>query len=271
VLLYEPGATPLDVRFRIFRTDVRVHPLFWLIMAMLGWNHFVRPELKDNGLLEFVLWIFCAFLSILLHELGHVWMGRVFGSDGYILLHGMGGLAIGSSNVPQPWQRILVMAAGPGIQLILYALLVGLVLSGTLPVEFTVWRGPVLRFPTDTPLQVMVSMLLFINILWPLLNLLPIWPLDGGQITREVCQMISPRSGTVTALWISVIVAGVLAINAFVVEMGKGELIPQVGRYFGGLFMAIFFAMFAYGSWQALQEETASRRRFWDDRMPWER
>src|SRR5262249_53158681 len=132
VLLYDPGGTPLDLRFRLFGTQVRVHPMFWLIMALLGWSG-GGGVLPGNGLGDTLVFVLCAFVSILLHEFGHVWMGRAFGARGHIVLHGMGGLAIGSADVPHRWQRILVSAAGPGIQLILYAAIYfGLVRSGLL-------------------------------------------------------------------------------------------------------------------------------------------
>ncbi len=264
MLLYEPGATPLDVNFRVFGTDVRVSPWFWLWMAILGWWSFESPTLPGNGILDVTLWVLCCFVSVLLHELGHVWMGRLFGTHGHILLHGMGGLAIGASALSRRWQRMLVIAAGPVIQLVFFGFLVSMIVAGGL-------MG--LDSKTNPALTRALFMLLGINLIWPILNLLPIWPLDGGQLCMETCKAVSERQGGVVALWISVFVSGFLAINAFLVQAGKGSLIPIpiVSIIFGGLFMALFFAMFAYGSWQALQEETASRRRFWDDNLPWER
>ena len=63
-----------------------------------------------------MLWIACVFLSILLHEFGHVWAGRGFGSDASIVLYSFGGLAVGASDQRLRWQRIIVYLAGPGIQ-----------------------------------------------------------------------------------------------------------------------------------------------------------
>ena len=53
------------------------------------------------------------FVSILIHEFGHVWMGQAFGSRGHIVLYGFGGLAIGSNRLDSRWQRIAVSFAGP--------------------------------------------------------------------------------------------------------------------------------------------------------------
>jgi Zn-dependent protease len=266
VLLYEPDATPLDLRFRLFGTYVRVNPLFWLIMAIFGWRYTRNPVpvLPGGGMGDLALWVLCGFVSVLLHEFGHVWMGRLFGTHGHILLHSMGGLAIGASDVPYRWQRILISLAGPGIQLLLFAALVGLLFTGVI-------SRPLLD---DNPaLALMLNMLLMINLWWPLLNLLPIFPLDGGQVTREVCQIVSPNRGLVVSLWVSLFAAILLAANALVVEQTEQRvaLIPYVGHLFGGYYLAILFALLAYGSWQALQEENSRRRRYWDDDLPWER
>ena len=66
-----------------------------------------------------VLWIICVFVSILIHEMGHVLMGRLFGAEGHIVLYSFGGLAIGSKRLADRWQRIAVSFAGPLAQFIL--------------------------------------------------------------------------------------------------------------------------------------------------------
>src|SRR5271166_4322717 len=86
---------------------IRVHPMFWLISAIMGWSSL------DQGLEYLLLWIACVFVSILIHELGHVLMGRAFGYDGHIVLYSFGGLAVGSNAMPNRWQRIAVAFAGP--------------------------------------------------------------------------------------------------------------------------------------------------------------
>ena len=40
-----------------------------------------------------------------------------------------------------------------------------------------------------------VDSLLFVSVTWGLVNLLPIYPLDGGQISREACLAINARDG----------------------------------------------------------------------------
>src|SRR6516225_592395 len=91
----------------MFGIDVRVHPMFWLVTVLMGWAN------RDHGFAYLLLWVVCIFVSILIHELGHVVMGIVFGSRGRIVLYSFGGLAIGSANVRNRWERIAVLFAGP--------------------------------------------------------------------------------------------------------------------------------------------------------------
>lgn len=248
-VLFEPDQTPYDLRWRMFGTSVRVHPFFWLMALILGFDAYIRLGVG------FVLaWVACVFVSVLLHEFGHVWMGRLFGSHGCIILYSFGGLAVGSNQLNRRWQRILVLLAGPGIQLLLCGALVMIYWMKYLPVEHA---DPPARHDAA---KLVLLMLLEINLIWPILNLLPIWPLDGGQITREVCQAIMPERGTSVSLGISLVVSGLLAAHMLMASQGR-PLLPYVPSF--GMWTALFFAMFCVSSFAGLQAEN-ERRRHWD-------
>jgi Zn-dependent protease len=252
VFLAEPEPTSFDLRWRMFGVPVRVHPLFWLVSALLGW------DLIEAGKEYLLIWVACVFFSILLHEMGHVIMGRIFGTRGHIILYGMGGLAVGSNHLDRRWQRILVSFAGPLIQLLFYFLL-----------KYTLFLWlPHVRQDWLEHIFGTVGILLSINLFWPLLNLLPIWPLDGGMITREVCQGISRRRGVSVSLGISLVTAGALAAHGVLARIYGRPLIPYVPT---GMFMILFFAMFAVSSYQALQMENYQRRQWEDDDWGWGR
>ena len=93
---------------------------------------------------------------------------------------------------------------------------------------------------TSPRLWVTYQFLLFANIYWGLMNLLPIWPLDGGQISRALFELASPGMGVVHALWVSTCTAGAIAIWAFLQA--------------GDQFLGIFFGYLAYTSYQTLQQ-----------------
>lgn len=249
-MLFMPSRTPYDLTFSLFRTPVRVHVSFWIVAALLGWN-----ELENNGIGFLLLWVVCVLVSILLHEFGHVWAGKLFGSDGEILLYSFGGLAIGASDVRARWQRIIVFLAGPAIQLALYGLM-----------RLYLLYGPLDWLRESRVAAATFLMMLEINLFWPLLNLLPIWPLDGGKVTSEVAQGIRPRHGMRYALIISMATLAFLAVNSILAMNGRPH-VPYLA--FGGLYSVVLFALLAFDNYSQLQQQP--RGPWSNDRSPWDR
>ena len=83
--------------------------------------------------------------------------------------------------------------------------------------------------------------LFFVNLVWPLLNLLPIWPLDGGQISREWFTYFTPRNGVRFSLHLSIAVSVLLAFHALVAWKTGRSIIP----FFHDPLDILFFGMFA--------------------------
>src|SRR5262249_7281511 len=134
-----------------------------------------------------------------------------------------------------------------------------------------------LCYQRDFPrwVQVLLMELVYINIFWPIFNLLPVWPLDGGQVSREVWTKFAPRNGVRFSLIMSVIVCAIFPLNSLS-GLNGGPSIPYVPA--GGMFMVIFFAILAINNFlelQFLSRQRASGFRTHDDddadRMPWER
>src|SRR5437870_3341471 len=222
--------TRFDLSFRVGDIPVRVHPYFWLTTLILGWN----TQKSGFNILPLLVWVALVFVSVLVHELGHILMGRYFGSHGHIILTGFCGLAVGSADLPERWQRNAVSLAGPGAGFLLAALasgifwlynpgitlyMLGSLIGVQVPIDADV------HIPSDLVWFIMYYTL-WINIFWGLLNLLPIWPLDGGQISREVCQAYRGREGLRLSLMISLFTASGLAILALIEFVAKKPLIP---------------------------------------------
>jgi stage IV sporulation protein FB len=249
--------TQYDLNFRVGDIPVRVHPYFWLSTVLLGLGS------TDRSVKEIVIhllaWMAVVFISVLVHELGHVLMGRYFGCRGHIILTGFCGLAVGSSNQSRRWQRIAVYLAGPGAGFLLAGLVLGTCwiynpgymlyeLRQVFHVEGFV---PDLVRPSEIVQFIVLNMLWF-NIFWGLVNLLPIWPLDGGQVSREICESYRPRRGLLISAQISLFTAMGFAALALIEMVTKKPLIPYI-PFGGGLFPVIFFGLLAYNSWQLLQ------------------
>jgi len=218
-MLGMPEPTAYDLRFRLFGIPVRVHPLFWITGVFLAGDR--------AGLEEIVSWIGCVFISILVHEFGHGLMARMFGYSPSIALYMMGGLCASESERQTPWQRLAVLFAGPGAGLLLFAFIWG---------GYTALGEPRLSVLGWNIYRNMIR----INLFWSLLNLLPIWPLDGGQIAGVVLTMFNRRVGMNWAHGISLVTAGVLAIYWF---------------HEREMFMGIFFALFAVMNFQIIQAQ----------------
>jgi Zn-dependent protease len=232
----------------MFGIPVRVHPLFWLMGVVLGWNA------VERGLQYLVLWIACVFVSILVHEFGHVFMGAFFGSRGHIVLYSFGGLAIGSSNLHQHWKRIAVYLAGPLAGFLLFGLIFGLAYFVRPDTISDLGR----EFFRD---------MIFINLGWGLMNLLPIWPLDGGRITNDLLDWFLPGRGTKISLFLSVATASLLALNGISLLRNERalpllEYVPFLNTL-GGRYTIFLFCWLAFNSLQALIAES--------QRPPWDR
>ncbi|NUQ84277.1 MAG: site-2 protease family protein [Anaerolineales bacterium] len=245
MLFQSPPPTRFDLRFSIAGIPVRVHPLFWLIALLLG---------SSGDLLTIPIWIFVVFVSILIHELGHAFAFRRYGMDSHIVLHIAGGLTVpestpwgrGWANVaPSPRQQIVISLAGPLAGFLFAALVIagvffsgGTVLTtmlfGFLPLPLT----PILPFGGRI-LGVFAAMLLWVNIFWGLINLLPVYPLDGGQVARNVLIQYDPLDGARKSLWVSVVTGAVVALAAFL--------------FLRSVYMALLFGILAFQSYQFLQ------------------
>jgi stage IV sporulation protein FB len=257
VILAEPPRTAYDFEFQIFGFPVRVSPFFWLVAGILGHQNAVAvdsifAEQSPSVGVLLLIWMAAVFLSILIHELGHAFTMRRFGMSASIVLYYMGGLAIPdagqsfmrSMRISRGGEQILISIAGPAAQLLLAALIIlGVRLSGH-RFQFVIW--PVDLFippPAGQPLpSVGLEALLFFltmpSIMWALLNLLPIFPLDGGQISRELFMMWSGNKGFHDSLVLSLIVAALGALYFFST---------------GSPFNAILFISLAVANYQLLQ------------------
>jgi len=129
-------------------------------------------RIEDSaGFLRVGLFVLAGFLSILIHEMGHALTGRKFGATPQVILHGIGGVAIFPDARFTRQQSFLVTAAGPAIQFALGAIAFLIYSSGFLP---------------DTPIKEFIWILFIISIFWAAINLVPVAPLDGGQMLHAI-------------------------------------------------------------------------------------
>lgn len=214
--------TQFDLQFSLFRIPVRVSPWFWLMAAILGW------DLIESQPMLFSIWIGVVFLSILVHEFGHALTAKLFGYEPQVLLYHFGGLAF-----YQPWHNyttaraMLITAAGPGAGFVLFGL--------ALLVQFVLMFQ---QIAVPKELDFFLGQLMFVNLFWGILNLMPVFPLDGGRLLQDAAVAIWPQRGVKLSLQVSVGVGALLAIFLFSQQM---------------IFGAIMFGMLAGQSLMELQ------------------
>jgi hypothetical protein len=141
-------------------------------------------------------------VSVLVHELGHAIALKLFGQSSSIVLHGFGGLTFSQRKLDRT-RSIAVSLAGPvaalgllGVPALLlrdsdwgFELALDYAMGGQ---GFGLW--PVIFFAA------------YVNIWWSIANLLPIRPLDGGNVLTELigiqrARLVSIVVGSAAAVW----------------------------------------------------------------------
>ena len=255
MLLSEPGRTNYDINFNLMGFPVRVHPAFFVLPVLLGGTFLKNSEINAGIMLLVLVLVF--FVSILVHELGHALAFRYYGQTSRIVLYWLGGLAIPDGHSPwgqrneasQPIPQIIIALAGPVFGFLLAAFLIGVVyaLGGSISFEMDGIMPTVLSFLPEEylnsnggyALALFFRLAIWVNVFLNVLNLAPVFPLDGGQVARQVFLMNDPGSGLRYSIILSIAAAAVISFMSF---MG------------GDQFIGIFFAIMAWSNYMSLQQ-----------------
>jgi Zn-dependent protease len=147
------------IAVRAFGFPVRIDPFFFLIMAFLGFT-------SELGLQGVVVFLALAVVAVLLHELGHAFAARSSGHDASIVLYGFGGATTHRGPALSRSRNALISFAGPALGIVAGVPL--LLARDAFPdhgLGLYAWYSAV-----------------FLTLGLSVLNLLPIPPLDGGQL-----------------------------------------------------------------------------------------
>ena len=168
---------------------VTVRSSFLIVAALIGF-------LGVGSIEQTIAWIFIVFVSILIHELGHAFTARRFGSQVAIELNGFGGLTrwAAAENEVTPGRRAVIAAAGSAV---------GLAFGGI------VWLVASQFGPYEPLLAFILENTIYVNVFWGLLNWLPIRPLDGGHLLQSLLDKIAPKRGDSIARVIFIVTAAV--------------------------------------------------------------
>jgi len=207
------------MRFRLAGIPVSVQPGFFVTAVILGAQALQYPALL-------VAWVAIVFVSVLLHELGHAFAFRGLGHASAISLYFFGGHTTARTATRlRPWQDVMVSVAGPASGFALGGLVH--LLSGT-----PAW--PEGRFAAQV-----TDALIWVNLGWGVLNLLPILPMDGGRVLAALLRMHDPDTAERRAHALS----AAFAILGLAIALRLGQSWP-----------ALLCAMFAFGSIQGFRQ-----------------
>ena len=198
--------------FRLFGVPLQVGAPFLIVIVLLGAGRGSDPLLLAT-------WVAIAFVSVVLHELGHAFTGRAFGMSPRIELGALGGLTHfpGGPKV-SPRRSILVSLAGPAVSLTIGAIVLGVCALTSLP--------------PSRILATVVDDLVTVNIVWGIFNLLPILPLDGGNALRSTLSTLRTRKPELVARVVSLVMIGVLVTLNVVLRWSLWNLLLVVGLAF---------------------------------------
>lgn len=152
------------------------------------------------------LWPLASFVvvlgvSVFVHELGHAGVMRLYGAKSVrITLHALGGATVmsredGAPDVPARW-RLAMILGGPVVGLALG----GLGIVGVIYAE-------------DQVTLILMAQVAMVNIVLNLSNLLPVFPLDGGQAVVALMEMLLPKAVVPFALLLLHAASAIFAIS----------------------------------------------------------
>jgi Zn-dependent protease len=173
----------IQIRSKI---PVTIFPTFWLCAALIGY-------LNSQSFIGTLIWMGIIVVSVLFHEMGHALTALHFKQRPRIELVALGGLTYheGQGTLSLSKQFFIVLN-GP-----LFGLCLALIASLLLQI-------PLLR---EGIIGSILSLTRLVNFFWTIVNLIPVLPLDGGQLLRIIMEKIWGVQGIRRAMLTSLIIA----------------------------------------------------------------
>jgi Zn-dependent protease len=217
--------------FRLAGIDVFLH-WSWFVVALYEVQRAHAYRSPVWNVAEYL----ALFVIVTLHEFGHSLACRQVGGNAErIVLWPLGGVAY--VNPPQrPGATLWSIAAGPLVNLILVPVLVGLM-----------WLGSSAGLAESSPDGARwLETVAIVNVVILVFNLLPVYPLDGGQILRSLLWFVLGRARSLT----------VASVIGFVGVLGLLALALRAASVWIGI-LAVFVAM---NCWKGFRHSRALSR-----------
>ena len=216
---------------RISGINIIVH---WTFFILIGW--IVFDEVNRGGTAKSVLFnvtvTMAVFLCVILHELGHAVMAKRFHiKTEKITLLPIGGMASFEKLPESPKHELLIVIAGPLVNLVIAILLYFIV-----PVQDFVKLNinETLEVLMRYNVQSFLFFLFMVNVGLVLFNIIPAFPMDGGRILRALLAM---KVGRAKATRMASSLGLILAVIFFLVGLLYNPFLMVIALF-------IFFGAF---------------------------
>lgn len=211
--------------------------LFFYIFAFTPYFHEVLGGSHTTAYEVAVVSGLLLFLSLILHELGHALIARRNGLTVMgIELWALGGITRTSGAAESPGAQFRIAAAGPLVTLLV--IIVSVALGEAIASDKHFLDVAVGNAVHSTPIVVCLSWVATLNALVLVLNLIPAFPLDGGQIAYSFVWWRTGDRNRAT------LVTGRMG-QGFAVLLGIGSAVLFAQGDFNAVFI-IFIALFIY-------------------------
>ena len=213
------------------KIPVKVSPIFFLTAGIIG---FLNSMGSDHTFALTLIWVGVIFVSILVHEYGHALTSRYFGQQPRIQLVALGGLTIPNGKRLRGWREFLVILNGPLFGFLLFLVFLFILSTGVVTNPFFLYA---------------VKIFVWVNLFWTIVNLLPVMPLDGGQLLRVILESIFGARGFKYAILTGVVLSIIGALIFF---------------FIGYFLIGVIFFLFAFqnfDSWKKARMITDNDQR----------
>lgn len=208
------------------RIPLAIHPFFWVFAAIIGW-------LNSGTFIGTLIWVGIIVVSVIFHEFGHALTAVCFKQKARIQLVALGGVTMFDGPKLKFWQQFLITLNGPLFGFCLFLL-------ATVLLHFS-WPLMLMKIFKATQIA---------NLFWTVVNLLPVLPLDGGQLLRIVLEASFGIKGFKASLLIGSIIAALLSFYFFMLQ---------------AFLIGAFFFLFAFQSFDSWRKSRFATREDRDD------
>ncbi|MEZ6140687.1 MAG: hypothetical protein R3B84_08970 [Zavarzinella sp.] len=227
----QPYRSPFELRWRMAGIEFRVTPTFWIIALLIAYFVIGRfhPALMAVD-------VACIFVSLVFGLLVRGLVYRSYGLRSVAVLQDLGSSVTPEAEPPFTIQRIVAALSTPAAAFALFMLV------RITNKEFNWARS-------HPPYTVFAYIILYyVNLVWGILSLLPVFPMSGGVVIKEILTKFSPINGLRATFILSFLIGAAYCVYCIMVLTNNMErvMVTKDLPLPANLFAAFIFGFLAY-------------------------